>query len=272
MTVIDLHKERMGLKGRRTRSRRQIKGVKDDAFTIGEYRKIAKAREQEEQRLAQKRLSRQQNADFDKLCDSGKPCLRGGAAVKAKREKAAAEALALASQDANRQRIIDETEKDILENRRRIFIGADKEKRDFQYRIWGHDVLEAIPEAAGFLANLDKAAPLRGRHDDIPDDFFSVSSGSSTPLLPGNEDSDDDEVDITISTQIEGYKQAAFAAGRGGYSEENSDAEEDLSRREDWGGFGYDRVLNNYSDDEKVEPCIVVAGIPIPVPQSRARD
>ncbi|RSL75991.1 hypothetical protein CEP52_017811, partial [Fusarium oligoseptatum] len=68
--------------------------------------------------------------------------------------------------------------------------------------------------AAGFLADLDKAAALRGRHDDIPEDFLSVSSGSSTPLLPGNED----------------------------------------------------------SDDEKVEPRIVVAGIPIPVPQSRARD
>ncbi|RTE68310.1 hypothetical protein BHE90_017312 [Fusarium euwallaceae] len=232
---------------------------------------MAEAREQEEQRLAQKRLSRQQNADFDKLRDSGKPRLRGGAAVIAKREKAAAEALALASQDANRQRSMDETEKDILENRRRMFIEADKEKRDFQYRIWGPHVLEAIPEAAGFLADLDKAAAFRGRHADIPEDFLSVSSGSSTPLLPGNEDSDDDEVDITISTRIEGYTQAAFAAGRG-YSEQNSDEEEDLSRREDWGGFGYDRVPNNYSDDEKVEPRIVVAGIPIPVPQSRAQD
>ncbi|RSL78488.1 hypothetical protein CEP52_017627, partial [Fusarium oligoseptatum] len=125
--------------------------------------------------------------------------------------------------------------------------------------------------AAGFLADLDKAAAFRGRHADIPEDFLSVSSGSSTPLLPGNEDSDDDEVDITISTRIEGYTQAAFAAGRG-YSEQNSDEEEDLSRREDWGGFGYDRVPNNYSDDEKVEPRIVVAGIPIPVPQSRAQD
>ncbi|KAJ3454296.1 hypothetical protein MRS44_018190 [Fusarium solani] len=113
---------------------------------------------------------------------------------------------------------------------------------------------------------------LWGQHNGIPEDVLSVSPGGLTPLLPGNEGSESDEVDITISTQIEGYTHAAFAAGRGGSSHENSDEEEDLLRREDWGGFGYDRVPNNYSDNERVEPCIVVAGIPIPVPQSRARD
>jgi hypothetical protein len=93
-----------------------------------------------------------------------------------------------------------------------------------------------------------------------------------TPLLPGNGDSDSDEIEIIMNTQIEGVSRAALAAGRGDYSHENSDEEEDLSRREDWGGFGYNRVPNNYSDDEGVESCIVVAGMTIPVPQSRARD
>ncbi|KAJ4156427.1 hypothetical protein NW754_008056 [Fusarium falciforme] len=160
----------------------------------------------------------------------------------------------------------------------RLWIEADEEKRDFQYRIWGRHVLEAIPEAADYLADLDKAAALReaaalrGQLDNIPEDVLSVSSGDLTPLLLGNEEEDCDDIEVIMNTQIEGFTQAALAAGRGDYSPENSDQEEDLSRREDWGGFGYDRLPNNYSDDERVEACIVVAGMTIPVPPSRARD
>ncbi|KAL6364232.1 hypothetical protein LRP88_02149 [Fusarium phalaenopsidis] len=160
----------------------------------------------------------------------------------------------------------------VLQNRRHLWIEADEENRDFQHRIWGRHVLEAIPEAADYLADLDKAAALRGQLDNIYEDVLSVSSGDLTPLLPGNEEEDCDDVEVIMNTQIEGFTQAALAAGGGDYSPENSDQEEDLSRREDWGGFGYDRVPNNYSDDERVEACIVVAGMTIPVPPSRARD
>jgi hypothetical protein len=239
---------------------------------------MVEAREEEDQRLESKRLTRQQNNVLQRLRDDSRPRLRGGAAVKAKREKAAAEAAAMASQEANRQRIMSETEKETLQNRRRLWIEADEEKRDFQYRIWGRHVLEAIPEAADYLADLDKAAALReaaalrGQLDNIPEDVLSVSSRDLTPLLLGNEEEDCDDIEVIMNTQIEGFTQAALAAGRGDYSPENSDQEEDLSRREDWGGFGYDRVPNNYSDDERVEACIVVAGMTIPVPPSRARD
>ncbi|KAJ4175769.1 hypothetical protein NW767_015674, partial [Fusarium falciforme] len=135
----------------------------------------------------------------------------------------------------------------------------------------GPHVLEAIPEAAAYLAEVAKATALRGHQDDIPEDMLSVSSGGITPLLPGNEDSDSDEIEIITNTQIESFTRTALAAGSGDYSHENSDKEEDLSCREDWGGFGYHRVRNSYSDDERVEPVIVVAGVTFPVPQSRAR-
>ncbi|KAL6364643.1 hypothetical protein LRP88_00613 [Fusarium phalaenopsidis] len=275
---LALHKEHIRLEGRRTRSRRQIKGVKDGAFSVDELKRMVEAREQEDKRLEEKRLTRQQNNLLQSLRDDGRPRLRGGAAAKAKREKAAAEAAAMASQEANRQRLIDKSERDVLEYRRRLWTEADEKTRHFYYRIWSRHVLEAIPEAADYLADLDKAAALRevaasrGQLDNIPEDVLSVSSGDLTPLLPGNEEEDRDDIEIIMNTQIEGFTQAALAAGRGDYSPENSDQEEDLSRREDWGGFGYDRVPNNYSDDERVEACIVVAGMTIPVPQSRARD
>ncbi|KAM6514193.1 hypothetical protein FALCPG4_015351 [Fusarium falciforme] len=276
--VIRLQKERIRLEGRRTRSRRQIKGVKDGAFTVGELKRIVKAREEEQRRLESKKLTRQQNNFLHNLRDNGQPRLRGGAAVKAKKEKAAAEAAAMASQEADRQRIMSETEKETLENRRRLWIEGDEEKRDFQHRIWGRHVLKAIPEAADYLADLDKAAALReaaalrGQLDNIPEDVLSVSSRDLTPLLPGNEEEDCDDIEVIMNTQIEGFTQAALMAGSRDYSPGNSDQEEDLLRREDWGGFGYDRVPNNYSDDERVEACIVVAGMTIPVPPSRARD
>ena len=276
--VIRLQKERIRLEGRRTRSRRQIKGVKDGAFTVGELKRMVEAREEEQRRLESKKLTRQQNNFLHNLRDDGQPRLRGGAAVKAKKEKAAAEAAAMASQEADRQRIMSETEKETLENRRRLWIEGDEEKRDFQHRIWGRHVLEAIPEAADYLADLDKAAALReaaalrGQLDNIPEDVLSVSSRDLTPLLPGNEEEDCDDIEVIMNTQIEGFTQAALTAGSRDYSPGNSDQEEDLLRREDWGGFGYDRVPNNYSDDERVEACIVVAGMTIPVPPSRARD
>jgi hypothetical protein len=272
---LTLQKEHIRLEGRRTRSRRQIKGVKDGAFTIGELKRMVEARDREQQRLDSKRLTRKQNKFLQTLRDDGQPRLRGGAAVKAKREKAAAEAAAIASQESDRQRLIDESEREILENRRRLWIEAHEEERDFYHRIWGRHVLEAIPESADYLADFDKAAALReaaASRDDIPEDILSVSSGDLTPLLPGNEEEDYDDIEVIMNPQIEAFTQAALTAGRGDYSHENSDQEEDLSRREDWGGFGYDRVPNNYSDDERVEACIVVAGMTIPVPQSRARD
>ncbi|RYC77078.1 hypothetical protein BFJ63_vAg20048, partial [Fusarium oxysporum f. sp. narcissi] len=126
--------------------------------------------------------------------------------------------------------------------------------------------------AAAYLAEAAKAAALQDHHDDIPEDMLSVSPGGMTPLLAGDDDSDDDEIEVITSTQIESSTRAALAAGRGDYSRENSDEEEDLLHRQDGGGFGYHRVRNGYSDDEKVEPVIVVAGVPIPVPPSRARD
>ena len=92
------------------------------------------------------------------------------------------------------------------------------------------------------------------------------------PLLPGNDDSDDDDIEIITSMQIESSTCIALAAGNDDNLYQNSEGEEDLSRRANWGGFGYNRVRNSYSDDEEVQPVIVVAGIPIPVPQSRARD
>ena len=92
------------------------------------------------------------------------------------------------------------------------------------------------------------------------------------PLLPGNEASNDDDVEIIISSQIESTTKTALAIGKGDDSPQNSDEDEDQLQREDWGGFGYDRVRNSYSDDEKVEAVIVVAGVQIAVPQSRVRD
>ncbi|KAJ4176958.1 hypothetical protein NW759_017481 [Fusarium solani] len=270
--IIALQKERVRLEARRTRSRRQIRGVQDGAFTIAELQKKVEAREAEERQQDLRRLSRQQQADFRKLRDDGRPRLRGGAAVKAKRERAAAEAAAIASQEADRRKLLHESEIEILETHRRLWIEANEEERAFYYRIWGPAALEAIPEAAAYLAEVAKAAASRDHHDDIPEDVLSVSSGGMTPLLPGNEDSDSDEIEIITSTQIESFTRAALRAGRADDSCENSDEEEDLSQREDWGGFGYNRVRNSYSDDERVEPVIVVAGVTIPVPQSRARD
>lgn len=270
--IVALQQERIRLEARRTRSRRRIRGVHDGAFTVGELRQKVEAREEEERQQDLRRLRRQQQADFRKLRDDSRPRLRGGAAVKAKRERAAAEAAAMASQEADRRRLLAEQEITVLENRRRLWIEANEEKRDFYYRIWGPAVLEAIPEAAAYLAVVAKAAALQDHHDDIPEDVLSVSSGVMTPLLPGNGDSDDDEIEVITSTQIESSTRAALRAGRADSSSEYSDEEEDLSQREDWGGFGYDRVRNSYSDDERVELVIVVAGVTIPVPQSRARD
>ncbi|KAM6506872.1 hypothetical protein FALCPG4_018693 [Fusarium falciforme] len=185
---------------------------------------MVEAREREQRRLDSNRLARQQNNFLQNLRDDGRPRLRGGAAVKAKREKAAAEAAAMASQEANRQRIMSETEKETLENRRRLWIEADEEKRDFQHRIWGRHVLEAIPEAADYLAGLDKAAALReaaalrGQLDNIPEDVLSVSSGDLTPLLSGNEEEDCDDIEVIMNTdrgihtsRFDGRKRGLFA-------------------------------------------------------------
>ncbi|RSL95856.1 hypothetical protein CDV31_013711 [Fusarium ambrosium] len=109
------------------------------------------------------------NNVFQKLCDDGWLRLRGGVAVKAKREKVAA----MASQAADRRGITSGTEKKSLENRRRLWIGADEGRWDFQHRIWGRHVLEAIPETADYLAGLDKAAALRGQLDGITEDVLS---------------------------------------------------------------------------------------------------
>jgi hypothetical protein len=199
---LTLQKEHIRLEGRRTRSRRQIKGVKDSAFTIGELKRIVEARDREQQRLDSKRLTRKQNKFLQTLRDDGQPRLRGGAAVKAKREKAAAEAAAIASQESDRQRLIDESEREILENRRRLWIEADEEERDFYHRSWGRHVLEAIPESADYLADFDQAAASR---DDIPEDILSVSSGDLTPLLPGNEEEDYDDIEVIMNPQIEAF-------------------------------------------------------------------
>jgi hypothetical protein len=63
-----------------------------------------------------------------------------------------------------------------------------------------HATSPTIPEAADYLADLDKAAALPGHHDDIPKDMLSVSSGGLMPLLPGNWDSDSDEIEIIMNT------------------------------------------------------------------------
>ena len=86
------------------------------------------------------------------------------------------------------------------------------------------------------MADLDKATALReaaASQDNIPKDILSVSSGDLTPLLPGNEEEDYNNIEVIMNPQIEAFTQAALTAGRGDYSHENSDQEEDLSRRED---------------------------------------
>ena len=122
--------------------------------------------------------------------------------MKAKREKAAAEAAAIASQESDRQRLIDESEREILENRRRLWIEADEEEWDFYHRIWGRHVLEAIPESADYLADFDKAVALReaiASRDDIPKDILLVLSGDLTLLLLGNEEEDYDDIEVIIN-------------------------------------------------------------------------
>jgi hypothetical protein len=250
--IIALQKERIRLEARRTRSRRQIRGVTDGAFTISELKRKVEAREEEERKQELKRLCRQQEADFRRLRDDGRSRLRGGAAVKAKKERAAAEAAAMASQEANRARLLAEEEIEVCEHCRRTWKEANKKERDFYYRIWPYGTLEAIPEAAAFLAARRKPAACDEHHDDMPEDVISVSSGGLTPLLPGNDDSDDDEIEVITSTQIESTTRMALAAGKEDISGQNSEEEEDLSQHANWGGFGHNRVRNSYSDDEEV--------------------
>lgn len=270
--IVALQQERIRLESRRTHSRRQIKGAKDGAFTIRELQRKVEARDEEERKEEAAKQARQQKKDLRKLQKeeaASRPRLRGGAAVKAKREREAAAAAFAASQEVERVNSLTEAEKEVLEDRQRAWKEADAKTRDFYYRIWPRTAIEEIPEVAAYAA----AREGHEGHETVVEDFISVSSGSESPNSSSSEESSDDEIEIITTTQIESTTETALAAGMPDYSSHSEEEEEEQLPQEDWGGWGYDRVPNSYSDDEeRIEPVIVVAGVEIAVPPSRARD
>ncbi|KAF5002070.1 hypothetical protein FDECE_10732 [Fusarium decemcellulare] len=229
------------------------------------------ARDEEERKEEIAKQARQQKKDLQKLQKeeaASWPRLRGGAAVKAKREREAAAAAFAASQEVERVNSLTEAEKEVLESRQRAWKEADAKTRDFYYHIWPRTAIEEIPEVAAYAA----AREGHEGHEAVVEDFISVSSGSEFPNSSSSEESSDDEIEIITTTQIESTTETALAAGMPDHSSHSEEEEEEQLPQEDWGAWGYDRVPNSYSDEERIEPVIVVGGVEIAVPPSRARD
>ncbi|KAH8656403.1 hypothetical protein BGZ61DRAFT_466777 [Ilyonectria robusta] len=107
--------------------------------------------------------------------------------------------------------------------------------------------------------------------DDAVDDFLSVASSLELPILHNEEDYDSDDIEIITNTQIDATMQSLSNLQQRANEEENRAQSQQQIHTESYGGFGYERMRNTYSDDEEAEPSIIVGGRQIRVPKVRQR-
>ena len=74
-----------------------------------------------------------------------------------------------------------------------------------------------------------------------------------------------------MNTQIGTSIWGAFNLMNGLSEDEIKDKDEDELQAVNYGGFGYDRAPNHYSDDEEGDASIRVGGVQVAVPKSRRR-
>ena len=178
-----------------------------------------------------------------------------------------------------RENAITEEEKTIIETLRSQWLEADEEYRVFLSCTQPIPYLNNIPEFAEWKEKRAKeAATTAGteRSGDEADeidsgsgDFLSVNSSVELSSLPGEGD-DDNDVQIVMNTQIGTSIRGAFDLMNLSEDEIN-DEDEDKLQAVNYGGFGYGRAPNHYSDDEEGDASIRVGGVQVAVPKSRRR-
>lgn len=106
---------------------------------------------------------------------------------------------------------------------------------------------------------------------DDPEDFLSVTSSLELPVLHNEEDYNSDDIEIITNTQIDAIIQSLSNLQQQANEEGNEAQSQQQIHTESYGGFGYERRRNTYSDDKEAEPSILVGGRQIRVPKVRQR-
>lgn len=292
--IIKLQQDRIRHESRRTKTLRRIK-VGDGALTMTQLQEKVAQRAHDEQIKEAKRHLRVQESQFRDMWKQAeatrkavataeaarRPRLYGRAAARAKREKEAAEA---AADEDWRRSLITPEELEAIEGSRRRWIEATDANRSFYFTTFPKGHLDAILEVATWVESRAITAPTATLYDDEvdeadeaetsdsnADDFYSVTSSLELPPLYADESYDSDDVEIITQPQIHTTAQALSNLQQINDARENEDESQDQLHTEGYGGFGYDRVRNTYSDDEEAEPTIRVGGRDIPVPKIQRR-
>lgn len=296
--IIFLQQEHIQVKARRTKTLRYIQ-VNNEAFTIAQLRKkvvdrgykkwAKKAKKQARQQEAQQHKIRQEEATKKKATRVERPRLYSQAAARKREAQEAAKAVEL---EEYHQSLITSEKLEIVKNTRRQQNQADDNQQSFYYSTFSKPMLDAIPEVAIWLQSratiiyaplinhsADKAnsgneadsTNRADRADDTVDDFLSVASLLELPVLRNEEDYNSDDIKIITNIQIDATTQALLNIQQQANEEENRGQSQQQIYTESYGGFGYERMHNTYSDDEDTKPSIMVGGRQIRVPKVRQR-
>ncbi|KAL6405620.1 hypothetical protein AUP68_11381 [Ilyonectria robusta] len=277
--IVGLQKERIRLEAWRTHTRRQIR-VDDGAYTMDQLRQKVNARSHEERVAAAKKEGRLQAELFRDLREkeaaqsqgseaASRPRLRGRAAAAAKAARQAEEEAQI-QQLRERQHL--SYDADAIERLSQQWADADDSRRSFLYTTHPLSTLLAIPAVVTWKKEkearlLDQAG---SPNTVITDDFISVTSSIELPALPQEGESDSNHIEIITTTQIESTTRRIFNINNRPFADEIAEEDEAQLQTVDYGGFGYNRAPNRYSDDE-VEPEIAIGGTQVTVPKSRQR-
>ncbi|KAH6961876.1 hypothetical protein BKA56DRAFT_599446 [Ilyonectria sp. MPI-CAGE-AT-0026] len=276
--ILELQKERIRLEARRTHTRRQIR-VDDGAYTVDQLRQKVNARSHEERAAAARKEGRLQAELFRDLREkeaaqgsseaASRPRLRGRAAAIA---KAAREADEEAQMQALREVQRLSYDNDAIEKLSQQWADADDQQRSHLYTTQPLSNLLAIPAVVSWKKEKEARSADQAESPEtvINYDFISVASSIELPALPQEGESDSDGIEIITSVQIESTTRRIFNIQNRPFADEMAEESEAQLQTVDYGGFGYNRAPNRYSDDE-VEPEIAIGGTQVTVPKSRRR-
>uniref|UniRef100_A0A8H7K2Q4 HTH CENPB-type domain-containing protein n=2 Tax=Bionectria ochroleuca TaxID=29856 RepID=A0A8H7K2Q4_BIOOC len=273
LEALKLARERLAQQAARTRTMRRIAGTKDGAFTRGQLLAKVKAREEKEHNELLKKQARMQKAELRKLraqeaasqaaSQASQPRLRGRAAAKAKAEAEARAREQLASMNSQVQ--------EQYLNIREAWDQADNSQKIQLSAIMPLDALESIPDYSDWLAAQEvrreaaaavEALPQLARHPlSSPNAGYITVATNSSVGLPGS----DNSVEI-ITHRPPGSTWARDISIPAGRPVDSHGREVEFISQA-WSGELHYAPANYSSDDTE----IMVGGVPIRVPKSRAR-
>ncbi|CAH0020156.1 unnamed protein product [Clonostachys rhizophaga] len=273
LEALKLVRERLAQQAARTRTMRRIAGTKDGAFTRGQLLAKVKAREEKEHNELLKKQARMQKVELRKLraqeaalqaaSQASQPRLRGRAAAKAKAEAEARAREQLASMNSQVQ--------ERYLNIREAWDQADNSQKIQLSATMPLDALESIPDYSDWLAAQEvrreaaaavEALPQLARHPlSSPNAGYITVATNSSVGLPGS----DDSIEI-ITHRPPGSTWARDISISAGRPVDSYGREVEFISQA-WSGESHYAPANYSSDDTE----IMVGGVPIRVPKSRAR-